>query len=88
MLRALEEMGAHVGGIPDPLAERIVSLLRRRPAGMRLQQIAQALRRKRHIPELERTLMLLVAGGRVETTTLHGSEPIWKVRTTRKRERS
>jgi hypothetical protein len=84
MLRALGEMGSLVGGIPDALSERIISLLRRRPAGMTLQQIAKAVRRKRHISELERTLMLLVAGGAL-TTKHHGSSQIWKARTTRRR---
>jgi hypothetical protein len=87
MLGALGEVGSHVGGIPDPLSERIVSLLRRRPSGMTLQQIAQAVGRKRRISELERTLMLLVAGGAL-TTKQHGSSQIWKARTTRRRERS
>jgi hypothetical protein len=87
MLRALGEMGSYVGAIPDALSERIVSLLRRRPAGLTLPQIAQAVGRKRHISELERTLMLLVAGGAL-TTTQHGSGQLWKARTTRKRERS
>jgi hypothetical protein len=85
MLRALGEMGSLVGGIPDPLSERIVSLLQRRPAGLTLQQIVQAVGRKRHLSELERTLMLLVAAGRALTIMPHGSSQIWKARTTRRR---